>query len=196
MRALVALATILALAPACALTSRGDAREWQWFTPERVRPRLTSGVVGAGPPVQLRRVTSGTDLGRRIIFGDGAYEVGYYEQRRWTDAPELYVRRALERTLCQEQGLQCEPSGSAPTLDVEVLRFQEVKAPKSHQALVALRFVLSSERVLVDDTVQVAEPVTGSTFDDVVAAISRALDSAANQVASRVALKAHLAKPQ
>jgi cholesterol transport system auxiliary component len=170
----------------CALTSRGKASEWSWFTPERVRPHLTSAPLGAGPAVRIRRVTSGTDLGRRIVFGDGAYEVGYYEQRRWTEGPDLYVRRALERTLCQEQGFRCDLDGSAATLDIEVLKFQEVKTARSHAALVSLRVVLSNDRVLLDDTVQVDDRVLGSSFDEVVAAMARALDGASDEVARRV----------
>lgn len=176
----------VALTGGCALTSRGQASEWHWFTPERVRPQLTSAAVGTGPAVRVRRITSGTDLGRRIVFGDGAYAVGFYEQRRWTEGPELYVRRALERTLCQEQGFRCDIDGNAPTLDVEVVKFQEVKTAHSHAALVSLRVVLSNDRVLLDDTIQVEDRVSGSSFDEVVAAMARALDGASAEVARRV----------
>jgi cholesterol transport system auxiliary component len=127
------------------------------------------------------------NLETRIAFGDGAYQGGYYERRRWTERPELYVRRALERTICQEQGFRCNPDDAdAPTLDIEVLKFQELKAAGSHQGVVALRIVLSTKKVLVDDTVQVVVPVHGDRFDDVVAAIAVALDAASGDVARRV----------
>jgi hypothetical protein len=96
------------------------------------------------------------------------------------------VRRALERVLCQQQGFRCEVSADAPTLDVEVLKFQEVKTDASHTALVSLRLVLSADHVLVDDTVQKVDAVVGPTFDDVVAAISRALDAASEDVGRRI----------
>jgi cholesterol transport system auxiliary component len=184
--ALALMAFVLVLFPGCALTSRGTASEWQWFTPERVHPRLTSGMSSTGPVIRIRRVTSATDLGRAIVFGDGAYEVGYYKQRRWTESPEHYVRRALERALCQESALRCELDGDAPALDVEVLRFQEVKTANSHAALVSVHFVLSGDHVLLDDTVQVVDPVVGASFDDAVAAIARALEATALEVARRV----------
>jgi ABC-type uncharacterized transport system auxiliary subunit len=186
-RALFMVVVALALAPGCALTGRGKAIEWEWYTPEHVRTQLTSAANDSKPPVRLRRVTSGMNLGSRIAFGDGGYEAGYYERNRWTEQPTLYVRRAIERTLCQEQGFRCDLDADGPTLDVEVLKFQEVKTPESHAGLVSLRIVLSSaDEVLADDTVQVSEPVAGGRFVDVVAAIARALDGASDRVARRV----------
>jgi cholesterol transport system auxiliary component len=136
--------------------------------------------------LHIRRVSATTDLATRIAFGDGAYEVGYYEQRRWTESPDLYVRRALDRALCQERAFRCDGEGDAALLEVDVLRFQEVKTEKAHSALVSLRVVLTTDRPLLDDTIQVVEPVDGTSFDDVVAAIGRALDEAADRVANRV----------
>jgi cholesterol transport system auxiliary component len=180
---------VLAFASGCALTGRGTPAEWQWFTPEKVQSQPTAkggGPIGAGPSVRIRTVASG-NLETRIAYGDGAYQGGYYEERRWTERPELYVRRSLERTLCQERGFRCNPDDlDAPALDVEILKFQELKTAGSHQGLVALRIVLSGEKVLVDDTVQVVVPVRGDRFDDVVAAIANALDRASADVASRV----------
>ncbi|MDB4883515.1 MAG: hypothetical protein JWL95_2281, partial [Gemmatimonadetes bacterium] len=55
-----------------------------------------------------------------------------------------------------------------------------------HAALVSLRVVLSNDRVLLDETVQVDDRVLGSSFDEVVAAMARALDGASGEVARRV----------
>jgi cholesterol transport system auxiliary component len=181
-----ALAFVLAtLASACALTSRGGSVEWRYFTPERVRTTRASADVGTRGEVCLGHVTAGGSLGRRIAYGDGAYQVGFYEDRRWTEEPELYVRRALERTLFQDRALRCDPEATAPKLNVEVLRFEEVKAKAGHTARVALRAVLVTDRVLLDQTFQFVEPVGGSRFDDVVEAIGRALDEGASEVARR-----------
>lgn len=181
----VALTAILA--SGCALTSRGDAIQWQYFTPERARPALESAKVTAGPEVCLERVTSSASSGRRIAHSDGGHRVGYYEDRRWTDDPEGYVRRALERTLFEEEGFRCDREASSSRLDVEVLGFEEVRTPASHAARVALRAVLatSAENTILDETIEVVEPVTGSTFDDVVEAFGRALDGACAEAARR-----------
>lgn len=50
----------------------------------------------------------------------------------------------------------------------------------------ALHVQLLADRVLLDTTIVKDEPVVGEQFDDVVAAIARALDAAANEVAERV----------
>ncbi len=118
------------------------------------------------------------------MFGNGAYQVGYYESRRWTERPDLYVRRSLERTLFQEQGMG--EAANAPTLNVEVLRFEEVKTRALHAARVSLRLVLSSDHVIFDQTIQTVDAVTGASFDDVVAAMGRALDAASDETARLV----------
>jgi cholesterol transport system auxiliary component len=186
-RAFVSIIVAGLLAPTgCALTSRGEVLDVRWFTPERAHAQAAPAVPAAGPSLRLGRVTSGTDLGQRIVHGDGAYEVSYYEDRRWTERPELYVRRALDRTLFEDRGFRRELEGGAPTLDVEVLAFEEIKTASAHAARVVLRIVLSADHVLFEDTAGVLERVTGDRFEDVVAAMSRALDATSEDVARRV----------
>jgi cholesterol transport system auxiliary component len=187
------IALLLGLVPGCALTSRAEPVRWQFFTPERVQPRLESASVGsAHREVCLGRVTAGTDLGRRIAHGNGGHEVGYYEDRRWTEEPERYVRRALERALVEESSFPCEIEPSPSRLDVEVLKFEELRTPAGHAARVALRAVVTTEDVILDETIQWVDIVHGSSFDDVVAAIGRALE----QVSVRIAHRANAsAKP-
>ena len=82
----------------CALTSRTEPSPWQYYTPERVEPaREATSVRGTTRNVCIGRVTAGTGLGRAIAYGDGAYEAGYYEDRRWTEEPERYVDGQLDR---------------------------------------------------------------------------------------------------
>jgi cholesterol transport system auxiliary component len=184
----VVLVLFLALAfdPSCALTERSKPLEVSFYTPERVRIDAATSRPPVGPPLRLGRVSSGVGLGERIAFRDGKYEVGYYDGRRWTERPEVYVRRAITRTLFEEGGLDRALSESAPTLDVEVLSFEEVKMPTAHAAHIALRVVLSTDRVLLEDTVGASEPIGGGTFEDVVAALARALDGTSNEVMRRV----------
>jgi hypothetical protein len=140
----------------------------------------------AGPALRFGRVTSGPDLGLRIAHGDGAYEVDYYDDRRWTERPELYVRRALGRALFEEGSFRRDLGGRAPQIDAEVLAFQEVQTPDTHAARIVLRVSLSTDHVLFEDTVGAVEPVLGARFDDVVAAMARALDATVAEVARRV----------
>ena len=70
------------------------------------------------------------------------------------------MRRAVERALFEDGPFQRALTGAAPTLDIEVVEFEEVKAPTTHAARIALRVALSStDRVLLERTVAVSEPV-------------------------------------
>ncbi len=187
------LALVLAMAfmpgPGCALLSRGSSIEPRWFTPERVNalpgnPERQGSE--AGCELRLGRVTSGADLGLHIAHGDGLYQVGYYEGLRWTQRPEQYVRRALGRALFEEGDLRRALTGTAPTLDVEVVEFEEVKSPTTHAARVSLRVVLSNDRVILERTVVVSTPVIGDPFDGFVAAMAQTLEAAAGKIAHDV----------
>jgi ABC-type uncharacterized transport system auxiliary subunit len=166
----------------CALFSRGARVDTHWYTPELTRTHPGSAEPQGGCELRLGRVTAGPDLGRRIAYGDGLYQVGYYESLRWTERPEQYVRRALGRALFEEGPFQRAASPSAPTLDVEVVNFQEVKGPATHAARITLHIVLTTERVLVERTVAVSEPFPGQPFDAFVAAMSMALETASSEV--------------
>jgi cholesterol transport system auxiliary component len=170
----------------CALLSRGASVDVRWYTPELTRGRTGSAELQRGCELHLGRVAAGADLGLRIAYGDGLYQVGYYEGRRWTERPEQYVRRALGRALFEEGPFRRSPSGEGPTLDVEVIEFQEVRAPAMHAARVSLRFALVGDRGLVEHTVVESEPFPGEPFDAFVAAMSVALETAVNEVARDV----------
>jgi len=72
---------------------------------------------------------------------------------------------------------------TAPTLSVEVIDFEEVKAPATHAARLALRVVLSTDRVLLERTVMVSKSVADYRFDSFVASMAEALTEAADEIA-------------
>ena len=196
-RSLAAVAVAILLVPAiastptltstagCALMSRGKSLDVRWYTAEQPRESLGVAEIQGGCPLRLGHLTSGTDLGTRIAFGDGVYQVGYYEDLRWTEHPGQYVQRALERALFESGIFWSAMTGPAPTLDVELLDFKEIKSPMVHAARVAVRvFVVSDAEQHFERTVVVSQPVAGDRFDDFVAAMARALQETANEVAS------------
>jgi ABC-type uncharacterized transport system auxiliary subunit len=184
-RALALLAVLLA---GCALTSKGTPEEVTWYTPEPNPAANAKASAPVGPALRLGRVTSGSGLGERIAHSDGAYQVRYYDGRRWTERPDHYVERALGRALFEVQGFQ-HGDVEAPALDVDVLGFEEVNAPGVHSARIAVRVRLQAQgKVLFEDGVSASEPVQGLSFDAVVAAMARALDALAADVARRVAV--------
>ena len=184
----------LALA-GCALTSKGTPLEVRWYTPEVVRPSETDSP--GARPLRLGEVHGGSALGERIAWGDGAYQVGFYEDRRWTERPRQYVARALRRSLFESHRFQPAVDGVGPRLELELVEFQETRAPERHTGRVALHAQLATDHVLFDDTIAVDEPVAGPGFDAVVAAIARALDRASEEVArrSQLALESNGSRP-
>ena len=186
MRRACALVAALVLGPGCALLSKSKPLGVKWYTPDRVVQSLECRPARPGQTLLLGRVTSGTDLTELIAHGDGVYRVDYYDDRRWTERPERYVRDTLGRTLFEACGFQRAVTGIAPTLDVQLLKFQEVTTPSTHAVRIALRVTLSKERAIFDDTVAITEPVVGPRFEDVIGAMGRALDGVAVLVAQRV----------
>jgi ABC-type uncharacterized transport system auxiliary subunit len=179
---LVVLGALLAPVLGCALVSRGKALEVKWYTPERIRTSPGVAERQGECELHLGSVTSGADLGPRIVFGDGVYEVGRYSERRWTERPEHYVQRALARRLFEEGSFRRSGADRAPKLEAELLDFEEVKATP-HTARVAVRIVVTSDHVVLERTVTVTRPIVGDAFEGFVAAMSGALEAAADDVA-------------
>ena len=181
----------------CALTSKADVVNIRYFSPEVVKPRLTSADASAAPAapapndaveVRLGRVSSGSNLRERIAYRDAAYELGYYDDWRWTERPETFVRRELGRAMFEEHGFHRVLGGTAPSLEVEVIAFDDVRLPSGRAARVQLKVILFEDSgVVYEDTFTVEKPVTGDKpkIEDVVAAMASALDTAAEQVATR-----------
>lgn len=202
----VALLAAAALAgtAGCALTSKADVVNIRYFSPEVVKPRLTGADASTAPAapaphdaleVRLGRVSSGSNLRERIAYRDAAYELGYYDDLRWTERPETFVRRELGRTLFEEHGLRRVLGGAAPSLEVEVIAFDDLRLPSGRAARVQLKVILFEDSgVVYEDTFTVDRPVAGDKpkIEDVVAAMSSALDLACEQVATRTS--AELAK--
>ena len=194
--ALLAAASLLGTA-GCALTSKADVVNIRYFSPEVVKPRLTNADASTAPgapapndavEVRLGRVSSGPNLRERIAYRDAAYELGYYDDWRWTERPETFVRRELGRTLFEEHGFHRVLGGSAPSLEIEVIAFDDVRLPSGRAARVQLKAILFEDSgVVYEDTFTVEKPVPGDKpkIEDVVAAMASALDTAAQQVATR-----------
>jgi len=78
---------------------------------------------------------------------------------------------------------------AAPTVDVELIAFDDLRLKTGRAARVQLKVILYEDRgVLYEETVTVDRPVPGATpaIEDVVAAMSAAMDAAADQVTVKV----------
>ena len=156
------------------------------------RPKGTTDLttlLQSGLELRLGAVTAAGYIGERFVFRESPYEVQFVDDERWTEKPESYVRRALARTLFTRRGVRQIVYGGGTTIDVDVVAFDEVRAPK-HVARVEIVYRLSDDRVVRftrSITVERAiEPATGAAAADaVVAALARALSDSVDRVADQ-----------
>jgi cholesterol transport system auxiliary component len=181
----------------CALTSKAAVVETRYFSPEAGAARFTAPDTSSPSTptptndiaVRLGRVYSGQNLRERIVYRDHAYERGYYEDKRWTEWPEAYVRRALGRALYESHRFKRAIGGTAPTIEVEAIAFDDLHLHSGRAARVELQLIVfEGSEVLYEDTVTVDTPVAvdQAEIEDVVAAMSNALDRAVERIAARV----------
>lgn len=176
----------------CALTSKSEALDVRYFTPERVKAQLTSApeaTKGDVLALELGRISSASHIREKMAFRDASWELGYYEDRRWTERPEAFLRRELGRTLFEERGFRRSVgAANAPTLEIELIAFEEIRAKPVHAGRVQLRMIIHDGRdVLHEETITVdkALPAGEASVEVLVAAMADALDAASAQVAER-----------
>jgi len=193
---LLCLLVLAQLTCGCALLTKAEPLTPRYFSAEPSDAEAVAAgersTVRAAPARELKlgRVTSASYLGERLVFRDSAYELGFYEDRRWTEKPEAYFRRALSRALYEDGGFRRVVSGGGPTLDCELIELAELRAP-AHVARARVNFVLYDPRsVRTEATVTVDLPIAASKDEAQaaasVAALSHALVSAVDQIVSRV----------
>jgi len=170
----------------CALLSRGQALHVRYYDPEALSPRAAA----AGPPsgeceLSLGRVSAGDDLRDEIALRSAPHEVAYYEDRRWTETPDNYLRRAIERALFEQSRCRRTLSATGPTLDLSLVGFEELRSPEA--ARVAVHLMLHDDTtVLCESSVEVTRPAGAGGFDAFVGAMGAALDDVVSQVTGRV----------
>ena len=185
------LLPLLASVAGCALFTKADPMEARYFSveppgpPSTAKARETSSL-----ELRLGKVNANAFIQDRIVVRDASYEVEVSEGRRWTEKPETYVRRALSRALFDQRGVRQIVSGPGPTLEVDVVAFEEVRAPQ-HVGRVSLTYALTDERVVIlSRTTTVDRPVaeaSGAAKDNAaIQAIAEALVAAAGTVADEV----------
>jgi cholesterol transport system auxiliary component len=190
------------LLPGCALLSKADPLVPRYFTPENgtsPAPQIVSS--GETRRLRLGTVDSGSQLRERMMFRSSAHELGYYEDRRWTERPEAYVRRGLVRVLYEERGLFRVVSGSAPTLDAELVAFEVIRAPQ-RQVRVQVVITLDDARTgKLSQTFTVDQAMRSAATDEddadaAVEALAIALQSCLTRIADVVVARLEITPAQ
>jgi cholesterol transport system auxiliary component len=190
---------LIATATGCALTSKSDPMTPRYFSPDesRGREQVAASTIGErerepnGAELRLGKITAASYLGERLVFRDSNYELGYYEERRWTERPEAYLRRAVARALFEDRGLRRVVSGAAPTLDIELFELAELRAPP--MARVRATYVLYDDRLVRRQATLTVERhiptarTSGETAETTARAMADAFGDAVIQIADRVA---------
>ncbi len=177
----------------CALTSKSDSVVLRYFSPVSTLARTTTTdaeAPRAAPELALRlgRVTAARHLKEKIAFRDSAYELGFYDDLRWTEKPEAYLRRALRTSLFEEHRVVQRVSGVGLTLDIDLDAFEELKTP--HQAgRVGVTWTLRDDQVVLAEEAFVIErafaPKGEGEPTALIAALSGALDEAVTRIVTR-----------
>lgn len=181
---------LLLSVPGCALTSKAEPLSVRYFTP-RWEPASGGPDRGSadGPRLRLGRISSSSHLRHRIVYRSSDVEVAMYEDRRWTEKPEEYVRRALARALFEERPLVQAVSGGGPALDIELLAFDEVHRKDGRAARVTLHYAVQDDRTVLDAQSMTVDVEVRGDIDDpenMAAAMGAALHEMAERLASRV----------
>lgn len=192
---LIGAALLLCGLGSCALLGKSAPITPRYFSPERPGDLTPLASERPEPVVQVRlgRVTSADSIGDLIITRVSATEVVYSRLRRWTEAPDQYLKRRLARVLFEERGLGEATGGDAPTLDVQLTAFEEIRAPR-HVARVQVMARLRDEgRVTWQETLTIEQPVTMAAGDEsadaMVESIGVALRTVVDRIAERVVLE-------
>jgi cholesterol transport system auxiliary component len=191
----VLLGILASFQASCALTSKGTALSPRYFSPELGAPPATfPAPAGESLALRLGTVEAASHLEERMAYRIHASELGYEEERRWTERPEEYLRRALEEELFERRHLRRIVSGAGPTLDVELFAFEELRGPTPRVRL-ALRFTLHDARQSsLERSLTVERPLAPPSRDTlhaqlVASALGAALMSAVAEVADEVSQK-------
>jgi cholesterol transport system auxiliary component len=176
-------------AAGCALTSKNEPILPRYFSPERPGDVVRTGQRPPALAAELRlgRVTSASHLDERLVYRDSDYELGYYQERRWTEAPEEYLKRRLSRALFEERGLHRVVGGAAATLEVDLVAFEELRAPKRVARVQVIVRLLDQRSARWEETLTVEQPLGTAGKGDVAAAMVEALGSALRAVVDRIA---------
>lgn len=145
----------------CALTSKSAPVRPRYLTPVLARSG-EQPTRGAGRQLRLYRIRSAAHLKQKIVVQRSPYEVGFYEERRWVEQPDELVARAISRALFEERGLRRVVTGTAPTLELDLVHFEEVRGA-DRRVRIGFTVLLYDDGVSLLEETMVVEKVVGES---------------------------------
>lgn len=196
----VLVASVTLLGSGCALLNKSDSLAFRYFTPEARDGTVVLAGRGIGPAptpgsvlyLRLGRVNALSYLKDKIAFRDADYEIGFYDFLQWTETPESYLRRGMQRALFERAMVHQLLSGAGPTLDLELDAFDELRGP-AHAARVRVTWTLHDDQsvllqntVTVDRTIAADAKTSEAAPQALVAAMSDALGDVIGGIVAEV----------
>lgn len=170
----------------CALLSKSAPLTPRYFTPDlSPSAQQVSPAAKSDQKLRLGSIKAGPHLRERMAYRTSEQEVAYYNERRWTERPEDYLRRALTRSLFEDYGFGRVISGAAHTLDAELVAFEEIKTTDHLVRVEVVINLYDMEGGHMQRTVTSQKTVGGEKGEP--EAVVRALSEALHAVVSEIA---------
>lgn len=136
----------------------------------------------------MGRISAASHLRDRRVVKKADSEMEFDDQKRWTERPDSYLRRAVSHALYEEQGMKQAVSGTAPVLDLELLHFEELQeGGRTTKVRVGVVYALHDERtVLAGETFTLVVPIGGEGDGNVVRAYATALRQVVDRIVAKV----------
>lgn len=177
---------LLAVLPACISSPNAPPRV-RYFSVDpadygalAVEASATSNSI----PIRLRSVSAASHLDKRMVWRNSDVEYGFYEDRRWTENPALYLERALRRELFESGQFQRSNAPNVRTLEIDLLGFEEVVHPQ-REARVAVAFTFTGASI-VERTVEARSRIESDSPDLTARAMAQALADCVKEVVDTV----------
>jgi cholesterol transport system auxiliary component len=182
--------SMVVVASGCSLTSNAPPLDVAYYSVEVPRTTTLRSAGGAPAPapasLALGAVRSSAFLRDRIVHREASGELQTYDRWRWTDYPEAFLRRSLAHALFDDGRIAETLAGDAPTLEAELLAFEEVRREGSRAGRVQVAYRLRvGNRVLASDVVTAERPAPKEGgMPPVVDALELALDEVTSKIAA------------
>jgi ABC-type uncharacterized transport system auxiliary subunit len=185
----LALAMVLLCASSCALTNKADPLNLRYFAPfvpDTAAQAATPRPAAQPLLIRVERVEAVAHLTEAIAYRRTDTELGYYDDLRWTETPNVYLEQALSESLFNDGSFRRGLTEGAYSLDIVLEAFEELKYGPPRVRLVTRLWVGNERFVLRERRLVVEEPIAGNTTASSQAAVVAAFSAALTKTAEKI----------